>query len=158
MNILMVCLGNICRSPLAQGIMEMYLEEKGLDWKVDSAGTGSWHIGEKPDRRSIQIAQKHDIDISLQRGRQFTMADFDHFDLILVMDASNYNDVVRLAPNDSAKEKVQLILNYAFPNSNRAVPDPYFDNGFEEVYGLLNLAIDNIVNLYGLCPTELISN
>ena len=143
-RILMVCLGNICRSPLAQGILASKLPKD--KFTVDSAGTGSWHIGHAPDERSIAIAKKNKVDISRQRGRQFTTSDFDAFDYIYVMDNSNYWDVVQLIDNQQQIEKVQLILNELFPNENVDVPDPYFGlpNGFDTVYKMLDEACDVI--------------
>jgi protein-tyrosine phosphatase len=143
-KILMVCLGNICRSPLAEAILASKLPEN--KFKVDSAGTGSWHIGHQPDERSITIAKKNKLNISQQKGRQFTAKDFDAFDYIYVMDNSNYWDVVQLAENEGQTEKVELILNELFPNENVDVPDPYFGlpNGFESVYEMLDEACDII--------------
>lgn len=137
MKILMVCLGNICRSPLAEGILRSKLNDK---FTIDSAGTSPWHIGKSPDKRSVSVAKKYGIDISTQRARQFSEADFDKFDLIFVMDESNYSDVLAHAKNDDERKKVRLILE------NRDVPDPYFgeDDGFEEVYRLLEEAADKI--------------
>ena len=137
-KILMVCLGNICRSPLAEGILASKLPKD--KFTVDSAGTGSWHVGHFPDERSIAIAKKNKLDISKQKGRQFTSRDFDFFDYIYVMDNSNYNDVMELSKNQEQKNKVQLILNELFPNENVDVPDPYFGlpNGFEIVYNMLD--------------------
>ncbi len=94
MRILMVCLGNICRSPLAEGILRHHTQQQDLTWNIDSAGTGAWHAGEKPDPRSIEVAQKNSIDISGQRARQFVLIDFDRFDQIFVMDAENYKNIV----------------------------------------------------------------
>jgi protein-tyrosine phosphatase len=137
-KILMVCLGNICRSPLAEGILASKLPKE--KFTVDSAGTGSWHIGHSPDERSIAVAKKNKISISNQKGRQFSTTDFDSFDYIYVMDNSNYEDVVKLAENQQQKEKVELILNELFPNEKVDVPDPYFGlpNGFEIVYNMLD--------------------
>jgi protein-tyrosine phosphatase len=146
MKVLMVCLGNICRSPLAQGVLENKLEQKGIKWNVDSAGTSAWHINEAPDSRSIDIGKKNGIDISSQRARKFSAADFDEFDLILPMDSSNYYDIVRQARSEEDKYKVHLILNYAFPGENRAVPDPYYDNNFQKVYELLDIACDKFIS------------
>jgi protein-tyrosine phosphatase len=145
-KILMVCLGNICRSPLAEGILKSKLDAQ--KYLVDSAGTGSWHIGARPDQRSIEIAKKNNIDISLQRGRQFQVSDFDIFDHIYVMDNSNYKDVLNLAPNDQVKNKVDLILNEMFQNENVDVPDPYYGgiNGFEQVYQMLDQVCEVIKN------------
>ncbi|MCL4110086.1 UNVERIFIED_CONTAM: hypothetical protein GTU68_057316 [Idotea baltica] len=118
---------------------------KKPDWVVDSAGTSSYHIGERPDVRSIETARKYNIDISQQRARQFTHQDFEKFDLILAMDSSNYQNIMKLAKSESDKAKVKLVLNYAYPGQNMAVPDPYYDGGFEKVYLLLDKAMDNIV-------------
>ena len=139
-KILMVCLGNICRSPLAEGILASKLPKD--KFTVDSAGTGSWHVGHFPDERSIAIAKKNKLDISKQKGRQFTTRDFDFFDYIYVMDNSNYNDVVGLSKNEEQKNKVQLILNELFPHENVDVPDPYYGvpNGFDAVYKMLDEA------------------
>lgn len=149
MKILMVCLGNICRSPLAEGILKQKIKDKELDWMVDSAGTGSWHIGDLPDRRSVATALQHGIDIRDQRARQFKAIDLDQFDLILAMDSSNYQDILRLAKTDEHKGKVKLIMNFAEPGRNQSVPDPYWDdNGFEAVYQMLDLATDKIIEEY----------
>lgn len=146
MKILMVCLGNICRSPLAEGILQEMAIKNQLDWSIDSVGTSSWHAGEKPDSRSIKVAQKYGIDISGQRSRQLQVADFQAFDIIYAMDSSNYNDIRRLAPTPADKAKVRLILNEAFTGQNRAVPDPYWgDDGFENVYQMLEEACQAIV-------------
>lgn len=134
----MVCLGNICRSPLAEGILQSKLPRD--KFIVDSAGTGNWHVGKQPDSRSIAIAKLKGLDISRQKGRQFTINDFETNDYIFVMDNSNYKDVLRLAPNTEVKSKVSLILNELFPGENVDVPDPYFglEDGFSNVYGMLD--------------------
>ena len=151
MKILMVCLGNICRSPLAEGIMKKKIEEKKLNWEVDSAGTGSWHSGERPDRRSIAVAKKHGLDITDQRARQFIAADLDRFDLVLAMDSSNYTDIRRHAITKEQEEKVQLIMNFLSPGSNQNVPDPYWDDdGFEKVYQMLGRACGEVLVSYQL--------
>ncbi|MDG2431782.1 low molecular weight protein-tyrosine-phosphatase [Flavobacterium sp.] len=143
-KILMVCLGNICRSPLAEGILASKLPKK--NFVVDSAGTGSWHVGRSPDARSIAVAKKNNLDISQQKGRQFQQADFDKFDYIYVMDQSNYDDVLALATSDEQRQKVKIILDELFPNENVDVPDPYYgmSNGFEMVYNMLDEACDVI--------------
>ena len=140
----MVCLGNICRSPLAEGILASKLPKN--KFTVDSAGTGSWHIGHAPDARSIATAKKYSIDISRQKGRQFKKSDFDVYDYIYVMDQSNYENVIELSENQEQKDKVQIILNELFPNENVDVPDPYFGltNGFEIVYKMLDEVCDII--------------
>jgi len=149
MKILMVCLGNICRSPLAEGIMRQKIKENELDWTVDSAGTGSWHVGSPPDARSVRVAINHDLDISKQRGRQFSVDDFDRFDQIFAMDSENFQNIVRLAPDQEAIDKVQLIMNSHTPGMNQSVPDPYWDdNGFEKVYQMLDKACDGYINDY----------
>lgn len=146
----MVCLGNICRSPLAEGILADLIQKEKLNWTVDSAGTGSWHIGEQPHIGSRTIAKQNGLDISHQRARQFSKVDFEEFDLILVMDSSNYNDVIAMAENEIEREKVKIILNYSHPGMNMAVPDPYFTNNFEEVYSLLqNACIKMLRNIKG---------
>lgn len=143
-KILMVCLGNICRSPLAEGILASKLPKK--KFSVDSAGTGPWHIDHHPDKRSIAVAKKNKLDISQQKGRQFTTSDFDNFDYIYVMDNNNYIDVTQLAVKNEHKKKVKLILNELFPNENVDVPDPYYglQNEFDSVYNLLDKACDVI--------------
>jgi protein-tyrosine phosphatase len=143
-KILMVCLGNICRSPLAEGILASKLPNESFI--VDSAGTGSWHVGHSPDKRSIAVAQKNGLCIDTQKGRQFKTSDFDEFDYIYVMDNSNYRDVLHLAATPEHKNKVQLILNELFPNENVDVPDPYFgvSNGFDSVYQMLDEVTDII--------------
>ncbi|WP_394776192.1 low molecular weight protein-tyrosine-phosphatase [Flavobacterium sp.] len=142
-KILMVCLGNICRSPLAEGILASKLPENFI---VDSAGTGSWHVGNSPDKRSIAVATKNGVNIQNQKGRQFKTSDFDEFDYIYVMDSSNYSDIIDLAKTPEHKNKVQLILNELFPDENVDVPDPYYGvaNGFDNVYQMLNEATDII--------------
>ena len=144
-KILMVCLGNICRSPLAEGILQSKLPKD--KFHVDSAGTGGWHAGELPDSRSMKIASKYGIDISYQRARQFKIQDFHAFDYIYVMDQSNYQNVLQLAPNEIVKAKVKLILEEITPNQNAEVPDPYYggEDGFEHVFQLLDEACERIV-------------
>ena len=143
-KILMVCLGNICRSPLAEGILASKLPKE--KFTVDSAGTGSWHIGHAPDSRSIAVAKKYKLDISKQKGRQFQTSDFDTYDYIYVMDKSNYDDVIAISSTAEHKSKVQIILNELYPNENVDVPDPYFGmpNGFDMVYNMLNDVCDTI--------------
>ena len=141
-KILMVCLGNICRSPLAEGLLAFKLPKD--KFIVDSAGTGNYHVGKQPDKRSIDTAKKNGLDITNQRARQFTARDFDNFDYIFAMDNSNYDDIIELAKNDQQKEKVDLILNNLFPGDNVDVPDPYYglQNGFDMVYEMLDETCD----------------
>lgn len=143
-KVLMVCLGNICRSPLAEGILKSKLSDSAF--LVDSAGTGAWHAGEQPDKRSMAIAKKYGIDLTSQRARQFKTADFEIFDYIYVMDQSNYDNVIKLATTTDAINKVKLILKEVHPDKNFEVPDPYFggDQGFESVYHMLDEACEKI--------------
>lgn len=142
----MVCLGNICRSPLAHGILERKIAENALlGWKVDSAGTSGWHNGEAPDNRAIQVALKNGFDISGQISRKITVQDFNDYDLILTMDTSNYNDVLRLCTNDTQRNKVRLIMNYLHPDKNISVPDPYYNDRFDEVVTMLDQAINELI-------------
>jgi len=140
----MVCLGNICRSPLAEGILKSKVDPSKLI--VESAGTGHWHVGDLPDERSIAIAKMNNLDITDQRGRQFTAQDFEEFDTIYVMDNSNKENVLALATNDAQRNKVKLILDEIFPGENVDVPDPYFggSEGFDSVYKMLDEACELI--------------
>lgn len=151
MNVLMVCLGNICRSPLAEGILQHKAQSAGLSWKVDSAGTGNWHLGEPPHPLSLKVARLNGIDISKQRARQFRPDDFVLFDRIYVMDNSNYADVKRMAGHYWKQEKVDLLLNEVFPGENRNVPDPWFgeEDGYHEVFALIEQACQCIIDKYG---------
>ena len=146
----MICLGNICRSPLAEGVMADKVSKAGLDWQIESAGTSNYHIDEEPDTRSQENALEHDIDISQLRGRQFTKEDFNLFDKIYVMDDSNYKDVIQLASSNLDKNKVDFLLNQANPGSNQNVPDPYYGDtsGFENVFQLIDKACDAIIEQF----------
>lgn len=147
-KVLMVCLGNICRSPLAQGILEKKSEENNINIYVDSAGTGGWHVGSSPDLRSINVAKKHYIDISHQKARIFSTYDFKEFDKIYVMDTSNYRDLIRLCSNEKECSKIELILKNIDSENNPSVPDPYYgkENGFENIYRLLEKACTKIMS------------
>jgi len=145
----MVCLGNICRSPLAEGILKEKVRRQKLDWQVDSAGTGSWHIGERPDPRSVAIARQNGIDILDQRARQIRPRDLEEFDLIFAMDTQNFRDVRQLASNPGLAGKVHLIMDLVYPGQGHSVPDPYYDDhGFSEVFQMLDLACEKIVEKY----------
>ncbi len=143
-RVLMVCLGNICRSPLAEGILRSKVDLGRVE--IDSAGTGGWHAGELPDPRSMDVALKNGLDISYQRARKFRTEDLDLFDHIFVMDNSNYRDVLQLASSEEHRRKVSLILNEIFPGENVDVPDPYYggNDGFDRVFEMLNEACDRI--------------
>jgi len=133
----MVCLGNICRSPLAEGILQSMVDASQV--QVDSAGTGGWHAGETPDPRSMAVARKNGLDISHQRARQFKASDFELFDHIFVMDTSNRANVLQLAEEQVHRDKVHLILDEIFPGEDMDVPDPYYggDSGFDRVFDML---------------------
>ena len=146
-KILVVCLGNICRSPLAHGILESKLSLEN-NCIIDSAGTANYHIGSKPDHRSIAIAKTNGIDISHQKARQFIREDFDRYDIIYAMDTSNYNNIVTLASSKKETKKVKLILNENPNIENKNVPDPYYggDSGFEYVFNILEETCEIIAN------------
>lgn len=142
----MVCLGNICRSPLAEGIMAEKLRNAGIDARVDSAGTGGWHIGQSPDKRSIQIALRHGIDISAQQARKVEPEDLSTFDFIFAMDQQNYRDLMEMAAGGPEQNKVQLILEYAGMGTND-IPDPWYGDqqDFSHVFNLLNEACTKVL-------------
>ena len=151
MNLLFVCLGNICRSPLADGIMRDLVKKNNLNWKVDSAGTANYHVGEHPDKRAQKIAKKFGVDISELVGRQFIVEDFDEFDYIFAMDAQNYQDIMKLARNENDKAKVELFLNRLEPGMNRGVRDPWFDDAlfepvFKEIEKTCNLIVKEVAS------------
>ncbi len=142
----MVCLGNICRSPVAEGIMRAKIDKYKLSAIVDSAGTSKNHVGEHPDKRSIRSAKAKGVDISMLKSRQFTVADFEQFTCIYVMDLANYRDVLLLAQNEKDRSKVKLILNEIYPGKDSPVPDPYWGGNkeFEDVFSLLDEACEGI--------------
>lgn len=142
-KVLMVCLGNICRSPLAEGILTSKTNPELIT--VDSAGTAGYHIGKNPDVRSIKVASKHGVDISAQRCRQLQPSDLDDFDLLYAMDKSNYQNIITLAKNAFQIKKVRLLLD-ELGTTNNEVPDPYYvgDDGFEKVYQMIDEACEVI--------------
>ena len=146
-KICFVCLGNICRSPAAQGILQHEAERKGLNLSLDSAGTAAYHVGNPPDPRSIAVAKQNGIPISQFRARKFTREDFKNFNHIYVMDQSNYKDVIGLAETREEQEKVSLLLP-----DEKEVPDPYYGGpeGFESCYSLLDDACTQIVKKLNL--------
>lgn len=137
----MVCLGNICRSPMAKAILTKKLKEENITWvEVDSAGVSDYHEGGKADHRTMESGAKHGIKLSSHRARQFTRRDFDNFDLIYAMDSENYADIIRLANTEEDGKKVKLLLNVLIPGSDASVPDPWFggEKDFENVFSLLD--------------------
>ncbi|MBX2949000.1 MAG: low molecular weight phosphotyrosine protein phosphatase [Crocinitomicaceae bacterium] len=148
MKILMVCLGNICRSPMADGLLRKKVKVEGLAVEVDSAGTSDYHIGEAPDHRMRATARQLGCPIDELRARQFSVQDFDQFDLIYAMDVSNYNNILALSRNENDTAKVHLILNELYPGENLAVPDPYFggEQGFIDVFNMLDEVTDVVIN------------
>ena len=142
----MVCLGNICRSPLAQGLLESKVNESKV--YTDSAGTAAYHVGNSPDERSIDVAKKYGIYINNQRARKFVIEDFEKFSIIYAMDESNYQNILKLARNKEDENKVKMILNEVYPGKNLSVPDPYYggNQGFENVYNMLDKACEIIAD------------
>ena len=150
-KILMVCLGNICRSPMAHGLLQQKVLQRKLDWEVDSAGTSSYHKGELPDKRAIACMKRHGIDITYQHSRPVTLADLQYYDRIFVMDRSNLHDVFEMAGTEDELEKISLIMGLVDERSAGDVPDPYYgpgEKGFELVYEMLDRATDVLVEKY----------
>jgi len=149
-KILMVCLGNICRSPIADGLLRYKAKEHNLPITVDSAGTSAQHIDEAPDPRMRKVAQAKGTPIDFLRARQFSLADFDEFDIIYAMDESNLKNILKRARNEADKSKVRLFLNELYPGKNLHVPDPYFggEKGFYEVYDMVDETTDVIIQKY----------
>lgn len=150
MRVLMVCLGNICRSPLAEGILQQQADKAGIDLRVDSAGTAGYHIGEPPHHLSQKVARMNGFDIGGHKGRQFSKDDMDGYDHIYVMDSGNYNDVRRIAGDKWNPARVDLLLNELYPGENRAVPDPWYgeEDGYHAVYDMVDKACRNIIKKY----------
>ncbi len=148
MKILLVCLGNICRSPMAEGIMRKKAEERKLNIYFDSAGTGDWHAGENPDPRAISAAHKFGVNISDLVARQFIVSDFDDFDKIFAMDQSNFNDIIAISRSETDRQKVELILNHLPNHQDKNVPDPWYGgaDGFISVFHLLEDACESYLN------------
>jgi protein-tyrosine phosphatase len=148
----MVCLGNICRSPLAEGILQQKAFEAGLAWSVESAGTNSYHTGEPPHPLSQKVARLNGIDISTQRARRFAAADFDSYDKIYALAGDVLDDMKRIAKNKFDAGKVDLLMNEQFPGKNLDVPDPYYgtEPGYHEVYKMISEVCDRIVEKYSV--------
>jgi protein-tyrosine phosphatase len=151
MRILFICLGNICRSPLAQGILQSKVHARGLDWQVDSAGTSHWHVGEQPDSRTMRVARKHGLDISHQRARQFSQADFETYDVLFTADRSVHEYVLQRARSEAHRRKVQPMADFLSGKGLDEIPDPWYgeEEAFEEVYHLLEELCEAIVNKTG---------
>ncbi len=143
----MVCLGNICRSPLAEGILQHKAHAAGLNWEVDSAGTGGWHVGQAPHRSSQKVARHYGIDISAQKARQFRPSDMMEFDIIYFMEEDNYLDARQMAGDMWDDSKARILLNELHPGSNKPVPDPYYgtEPDYHDVFHLISRACDAII-------------
>lgn len=152
MKILMVCLGNICRSPLAEGIMEHKIVGEGLHWQVDSAGTNGYHVGESPHRLSQKVALQRGIDISAQRARNFRPADFEKFDLIYAMADDVIDEIKWIAGKKFNPAKVKLLMDEVYPGKNVDVPDPWYgpEPGYHKVFDMIDEACDAIIRKYTL--------
>jgi protein-tyrosine phosphatase len=150
MKILMVCLGNICRSPIAEGILQKKCKEAGLNWLVDSAGTNGYHDGERPHPTSQMVCKLNGVDISNQRSRSFAKHDFDEFDLVIPMAGDVMREIQYIAREKYDQNKVKLLLNYSFPGSNLDVPDPWArsEAAFHEVYSLIEQACEALIESY----------
>ena len=146
----MVCLGNICRSPLAEGILQHKSRQAGLDWVIESAGTNGYHVGNPPHHLSQKVARLNGVDISRQRARRFSGADFDQYDKIYAMAGDVVAEMKRLAQKQFQAGKVGLLMNELYPGSNMDVPDPWYgtEPGYHEVYKMIDEACDVIISQY----------
>jgi len=151
MKILMVCLGNICRSPLAEEVLKRKAEQAGLNWIIDSAGTNGLHIGEPPHRLSQKVARINGSDISAQRARRFVPADFERFDKIYAMAGDVIGEIRQIAGKRYDPSRIDLLLNELYPAENRDIPDPWYgaEPGYHEVFELIDKACTAIVEKYG---------
>lgn len=146
---LMVCLGNICRSPMAEGILRSEFEAHRIDIQVDSAGTAAFHIGERADSRAQAELRKHGIDISKERAQKFNYKHFEDYDKIYAMDENNYVDLLNFAKTEHDKAKIDMIMNVVEKGKNIPIPDPYYggDEGFAQVYSMLKSAAEKLVEI-----------
>lgn len=144
----MVCLGNICRSPLAEGILQLKASKAGLNWVVESAGTNGYHSGEAPHHLSIKVAELNNIDITNQKSRKFIAEDFDRYDKIYAMAEDVIDDMKQIAKNKFDTKKTDLLLNELFPKQNKDVPDPWYgpEKGYHDVFDLIDKACEKIIN------------
>lgn len=151
MKILFVCLGNICRSPMAEGIMKDLVEQHKLDWQIDSAGTESYHIGQQPDRRAIRTCLKYGIEISNQRARKLTKKDFETFDLIYALASEVMDEIRSVHTAIPSHIKLKLLLDEVFPGQERSVPDPWYggEEGFDPVFHMIKEACEAVVKKHG---------
>ncbi len=151
MRILMVCLGNICRSPIAEGVLQHKAQKRGLEWHINSAGTESYHIGEAPHRFSQKICLHHGIDISMQRARKFTRDDLGKYDIIYALATDVMDEIKRIAGHKTDISKVSLFLEELYPGSNESVPDPWYgtEEGYLPVYQMIDEVCDVIIEKYG---------
>jgi protein-tyrosine phosphatase len=156
MKILMVCLGNICRSPLAEGILQDMAAEAGLSWSVESAGTNGYHTGEPPHPLSIRVAQQHGIDISRQRSRRFVASDFEQFDRVYAMATDVMEEMKRIAGQQFDGQKAMLLLNELHPAADHDVPDPWYgpEAGYHETFALIHQACNAIIKKYSVRPEK----
>lgn len=152
----MVCLGNICRSPLAEGVLKHKAHRAGLDWTVESAGTNGYHTGEAPHHLSQKVARLNDIDICDQRARRFVKDDFDRYDIIYAMADDVLDDMRRIARDRYDERKAILFMNELYPGEDRSVPDPWYgtEPGFHEVYKLIDAVCDRIIEKYAGMPAH----
>ena len=146
-KILMVCLGNICRSPMAEGIVRDEFTKHGIDIQVDSAGTAAYHVGERADARGQAELAKHGIDISDERAMKLSPYHLEEYDMIYAMDRSNYSDILALCKDDEERKKVDMFMNLSQPGKFISVPDPYYggDKGFANVYEMLKESAEKLV-------------
>ncbi|MER3498066.1 MAG: protein-tyrosine-phosphatase [Chitinophagaceae bacterium] len=152
----MVCLGNICRSPLAEGILQHKADKAGLNWKVESAGTNGYHTGEPPHPLSQKVARLNGIDICQQRARNFVAEDFDRYDKIYAMAEDVLDDIKRIAGKKFDPSRIDLLMNEAFPGKNMDVPDPWYggEDGYHEAYALIEKACEAIIKKYSKTNTR----